>query len=285
MWHFLLTIALLLPNVSIAQHSDALLRFAVVGDVGKGTERVAAGIAIVNARTPLDAIVLTGDSFYPCTVTSPTDPRWSIVRPLSALNLPIYPVFGNHDYCAGSHPEVQLNAPLPHWIFPASQYTAGSKLADFVFLDTTPFAAGRDAASVPRAIRTGFPDSQGRWRVAVGHHIVVSSGWHGRFPKGEHTRMAELLATLKEAKVDLYLCGHDHHLEMLDTRPRILVSGAGSSPVPPIARRPKTVWPDDPTRTIGFAVVELTTGKMMVRFYDGEGKPLSRQLTFLKTAE
>jgi hypothetical protein len=97
--------------------------------------------------------------------------------------------------------------------------------------------------------------------------------------------MLELLAPLREARVDLYLCGHDHHLEMLDTRPRIVVSGAGSAPVPPLARRAKTVWPDDPTRTIGFAVIELTAEKMTVRFYDGAGKPLSRSLTFPKTAE
>ena len=271
--------------MSIPQRSDALLRLAVVGDVGKGTEKVAAGIAAVNARTPLDAIVLTGDSFYPCTVKSPTDPRWSIVRPLSTLSLPIYPVFGNHDYCAGSHPEMQLNAPLPHWIFPARQYTGTSKLADFVFLDTTPFAAGWEVASVPHALRTGFPPIPGRWRIAVGHHIVVSSGWHGRFPRREHAQMVQLLATLKETKVDLYFCGHDHHLELLDTRPRIVVSGAGSAPVPPVARRPKTVWPDDPIRTIGFAVVELTAEKVTVRFYDGEGKALSRALTFLKSAE
>jgi tartrate-resistant acid phosphatase type 5 len=285
MWHLLLSIALLLPSVAMPQRSDALLRIAVVGDVGQGTEKVAAGIAIVHARTPLDAIVLTGDNFYPCSVTSPDDPRWSIVRPLSALNLPLYPVFGNHDYCPSGYRKVQLNAPLPHWIFPASQYTATSKLADFLFLDTTPFADGQDDISVPRAIRTGFPGGRNRWRIAVGHHVVVSSGWHGRFPRQEHARMIELLKPMSKARVDLYLCGHDHHLEMLDTRPRIVVSGAGSEPVPPIARRLKTVWPDDPMRTIGFAVIELTAEKMTVRFYDFNGNPLSRPLTFLKLAE
>jgi hypothetical protein len=97
--------------------------------------------------------------------------------------------------------------------------------------------------------------------------------------------MLTLLGPLHEAKVDLYVCGHDHHLEMLDTKPRILVSGAGSDPIPPVARRAKTVWPDDPVKTIGFAVVELTAEKMTVRFYDGRGSPLSRVLTFLKSAE
>jgi hypothetical protein len=38
-------------------------------------------------------------------------------------------------------------------------------------------------------------------------------------------------------------------------------------------------------KRVGFAVVELTAEKMTVRFYDGGGKPLSRVLTFLKSAE
>ena len=119
----------------------------------------------------------------------------------------------------------------------------------------------------------------------AGHHVIVSSGWHGRFPRREHARMLTLLKPLKDANVDLYLCGHDHHLELLDTRPRILLSGAGSSPVPPLARRPKTIWPNDPMRTIGFAVVELTAEKMTVRFFDASGTPLSRLMTFLKSGE
>jgi predicted phosphodiesterase len=246
---------------------------------------VSAGIAKVHAATQLDALLVVGDNFYPCGVTSGNDPRWSIVRPLSTLGLPLFAILGNHEYCGNARPEAQINAPMPHWVLPARQYTAASKLAGFVFLDTTPFAAERDLDSVPSAIRTGFASSHAPWRIVVGHHVVASSGWHGRYPVREHARMLALLAPMREASVDLYICGHDHHLEMLDTRPRIVVSGAGSSPIPPLARRPKTVWPDEPMRDIGFAVVELTAEKMVVRFYGGDGKPLSRPLSFLKTAE
>jgi len=280
---FFVLAALLLPNVTMPQRADGLLRFAVVGDVGKGTAQVSAGIAKVNADTPLDAVLIPGDNVYPCGVKSADDPRWSVLRPLAQLGLPLYPVLGNHDYCG--HSAAELDAPLPHWIFPARQYTARSKLADVLFVDTTPFAAERDLQSVPHAIATGFEGSKAPWRIVVGHHVVTSSGWHGRFPRREHARMLTLLGPLHEAKVDLYACGHDHHLELLDTKPRILVSGAGSDPIPPIARRAKTVWPDDPVKTVGFAVVELTAEKMTVRFYDGAGSPLSRVLTFLKSAE
>jgi acid phosphatase len=276
-------IALALSNVPMPQHAGGVLRFAVVGDAGKGAAPVSAGIARVHTETPLDAVLVPGDNVYPCGVSSPDDARWSVLRPLANLGLPLFAVLGNHDYCGNE--DAQIAAPLPHWILPARQYTASAKLADFVFVDTTPFVTERDLESVPRAIRSGFAASQAPWRIVVGHHIIVSSGWHGRFPRREHARMLTLLKPLGEAKVDLYICGHDHHLEMLDTRPRMLVSGAGSSPVPPLTRRPKTVWPDEPLKVIGFAVVELAPEQMTVRFYDGSGKPLSRVLTFLKSAE
>jgi 3',5'-cyclic AMP phosphodiesterase CpdA len=287
----MLKVILLVAALALSQRDPAVLRLAVVGDTGSGSAKVAAGIAAVHARAPLDGIVVTGDNFYPCGVTGPNDPRWSLIRPLTAIGPPVLPVLGNHDSCGNSKAEAQIDAPIPNWRFPARQYTVSAPLAEMLFLDTTPFAAGKDRKSVPAAIAafalgpgTRHPGPK-PWRIAVGHHIIVSSGWHGRFPRNEHDRMLSLLKPLKEAGVDLYLCGHDHHLELLDTRPRIVVSGAGSAPIPPVTRRLKTVWPDDPMRTIGFAVIELTPDTMTVRFYDAKGEPLSRSMSFLKSGE
>ena len=65
-----------------------------------------------------DAIYfITGDNVYPCGVKSANDPKWSVVRPLSALGVPLYPVLGNHDYCG--NPDAQIGAPLPNWNLPA----------------------------------------------------------------------------------------------------------------------------------------------------------------------
>jgi tartrate-resistant acid phosphatase type 5 len=272
---------LLIAALVLAQHNPATLRLAVVGDTGNGAEKVARGIARLHAQSPFDAIVLTGDTFYPCGVTSPADPRWSLVKPLTAIGAPVYPVLGNHDYCGKSKPDAQIGAPVPNWHFPAREYVVHSTLADFVIVDTTPFALG-NKNTVTATIRDGFASSHARWRIAVGHHSIVSSGWHGRFPKNEHARMLSLIDPLRAAKVDLYMCGHDHHLELLDTNPRMLVSGAGSAPIPPVARRQKTLWPSEMMRTIGFAVVELTQSTMTIRFYDANGDALSKPFSFVK---
>jgi hypothetical protein len=270
---FLLFIAALAPpqpatDVSLAPRSPGLIRVAVVGDVGEGTGRIATGIAKVHSGTPLDAILITGDNFYPCAVKSVTDPRWSIIRPLAAIGPPLFPVLGNHDYC-GPGPAAEIGASL--WSFPAAQYAIRSPFADFAMLDTTPLAE-RDSRLAENAIAPIFSISRVPWRIVVGHHVIESSGWHGYFRRTERRRMQRLLAPMRASHVDLYVCGHDHHMELLSGKPRILLSGAGSEPVPALALRINTLYPHTVRRALGFAVLEITPRSLTIRFFDGEGK-------------
>lgn len=255
----------------------ATLRLAVAGDTGKGTEVLAKAIAHVHKQAPIDAILLTGDNFYPCGVKSVDDPRWSLARPLTRIGVPIFPVLGNHDFCGKAVPETQIQATgtIPHWRFPAPQYALRTPMADFAFVNTTPQARGLKSP-MASMIRSTFASSHAPWRVVVGHHPVISSGWHGYFPRDEVARMRELIPTLREAAVDFYICGHDHHMELLRGRMLHLVSGAGSSPIPPIKLRTTTVFPEEIRRErIGFAVVEITAKTIRVRMYDAKGRPRS----------
>jgi len=273
-----LTLGTPLPHVPLAPRADTL-RIAVVGDTGEGSDRVAHGIARLNTRMPLDAIVITGDAFYPCGPKSATDPQWNRVRALSQIGVPLLPVLGNHDFCGKSVPDAQIGATtVPHWQLPARQYIVESKIADLLMLDTTPYAAGRndDAADAIRAL----PPKKTTWRIVAGHHPVVSSGYHGHFPRDQHRRMVTIEPLLKRAKVDLYLCGHDHHLELIDGSPRLLISGAGSDPVPPLVPHAKTLYPSEAATQLGFAVVELDAHAMTIRFFDGDGKAISKGFVF-----
>ena len=93
-----------LPQVQLTPRT-ATLRLAVTGDTGEGAAAVAKAIARVHAAAPVDAILLTGDNFYPCGIGSVDDPRWSLARPLTAIGVPVFPVLGNHDYCGKAVPE------------------------------------------------------------------------------------------------------------------------------------------------------------------------------------
>ena len=254
----------------VLQMRGAMLRVAVVGDIGAGTAEVARGIARVNNESPIDAIITTGDNVYPCGVKSLNDPKWSVLRPLSTLGIPIFPVLGNHDYCG--KPDLEIAAPLPNWRFPARTYVIHSPVADFVMLDTTPYAAGR---APPPDIKDLFSGSSAPWRIAVGHHPLLSSGYHGHLPGAEHRRMVALIPAMRQAHVDLYMCGHDHHLELIDGNPRMLISGAGSQPVPPLLRHARTVWANEGRSCRGFAIVEISANSIAIRFYDAGGKARS----------
>lgn len=262
-----------LPEIALPL-PDGTLRLAVTGDTGEGAAAVAKGIARVHAAEPLDAILLTGDNFYPCGVTSERDRRWSVNLPLTAIGVPVFPVLGNHDFCGRADPDAQVRATgvIPNWRFPARQYAVRTPVADFAFVDTTPFVRGAGNRVAP-AIREVLAGSKKRWQVVVGHHPVISSGYHGYFPRKEVAKMRTLIPALRETGADLYICGHDHHVELIVGRMLHLISGAGSSPIPPIKLRTRTVFPEEiRIERIGFAVVELTAKQIRVRMYDGKGK-------------
>jgi len=151
-----------------------------------------------------------------------------------------------------------------------------TNVADFAFIDTTSYLRRKSEPALVDAFRS----STAPWRVVVGHHPVISSGYHGYFPRDEVRRMRELVQALRETRADLYICGHDHHLELIRGRMLHLVSGAGSSPVPPLKLRMSTIFPPEIGRErIGFAVVEIDARAIRVRFYDAKGRPLSEWIT------
>ena len=242
-----------------------VLRIAVVGDVGNGSAEVARGVAKLG---PLDAIVLTGDNIYPCGVKSAADPKWSVLQPLSALGVPLYPVLGNHDHCGNA--DAQINAPLANWRFPSREYAIDFPVAQFRFIDTTPIANGLKKSH-------DFQFGAGAWHIVVGHHPLLSSGYHGHFPRDEHQRMLALLPAMHD--VDLYVSGHDHHLELIEGKPLMLISGAGSDPVPPLLRHRHTLYASE-ERYRGFALLELTQTTMSIQFFDANGKARSRRFTY-----
>jgi len=263
-----IVIALCVALSSHAQttlHGDKL-RIVIAGDVGSGTSRIAAGIAAVG---PVDAVIIPGDNIYPCGVRAKDDPHWSVLEPLSKLGVPLFPVLGNHDYCG--NPDAQIDAPLPNWSFPAKQYVIRGDAADIVMIDTQPYVEGRDEPA-ESFLRNAFRNDP-KWRIVVGHHPVVSSGYHGYFPRREVRRMRRLLPILREVKADLYICGHDHHQELIEGHPRFLVSGAGSEPVPPVVLRNSTIFPSTvPFREpYGFTLLEITATSLTVTFYDEHG--------------
>lgn len=270
-----------LPEVAL-DHSGLVLRVAVVGDVGAGASAVAAGIGRLNKVAPMAGIVIAGDNFYPCGVRSLTDPLWKSIEPLTSLGVPLIVALGNHDYCRDPDVQVQATGIVANWIMPARQYVVRNPLADFVVIDSTPVAEGESLDAI-EALRSGFSTSRSPWRIVVGHHPPLSSGYHGYVTRNEVKNVRQLVEPLRAQRVDLYIGGHEHHQELLRWKPNILVSGAGSQPIVPITLRRQTVWPKSIQREpIGFALLEITRPEMRVQFYDRRGTATSEWLRVAK---
>jgi tartrate-resistant acid phosphatase type 5 len=305
------------PVIQLPHHQT--LRFIVTGDAGSTHSQLREGMLAVMKQTPIDAILLVGDNFYPCGVTSTDDPQWTkITQHFGPTNLPIYAVLGNHDYgdqqergqtdywtCGHPDPQAEVAATekIAKWNMPARNYTLHSPLADFVMIDTQPVAlnfpktyAGSLGADGEKAwIATALDGTHAHWRIVVGHHTMFSSGMHGRTNNATQTRVRELLPLFRDNQVDLYICGHDHDMELLGglqrgpkSDPLFLVSGAGSGtgeirPRHANLKEPPTIYPPLPiTQVLGFAVLEIDATHLTVTFFDQKGKQIGGPYTSVK---
>jgi hypothetical protein len=169
----------------------------------------------------------------------------------------------------------------------ARSYVLRSALADIIMLDTQPIASNwmePYRGSAPGANVRAFLEEQlaathSRWRVVVGHHTIYSSGIHGRQNSHFQRNMRALLPLFESNGVDLYVCGHDHDLELIGDgtgkrRPWFLISGAGSG-LGTLGRRPEseppTIFPKRLTPFLGFALLEIAPERLSVTFYDDAG--------------
>lgn len=279
------------------------VRLAAVGDTGDDASRVAAGLRALHSIDPIDAIILLGDNVYPCGVSSETDPAWSRVEPLR-IGVPIYPILGNHDYgnpvglggrtvvCGHPSPQSQVDKSgvWPDWRFHARNYRLALGELDVFLIDTTPIARGwresfqgsHSSQVIKEGLAEALSESAATWKIVVGHHTIFSSGSHGRSDNLERRNMRTLLPILAQGQVDLYLCGHDHHLEVIgrNQQPQFAISGAGSR-LRKIDRRspeePPTLFPPIPSRTFpGFLILDIDTSgsasRMTVEAFDWDGK-------------
>jgi hypothetical protein len=295
------------PALTIVPKSGRqFVRLAVVGDVGRHPEAVAAAIRREHAANPLDAILLLGDNFYYCGVSSANDPLWSLIRDhYSPIGVPIFPVLGNHDYgdptrfhgpCGTPKPDAEIGLDVvPNWRFPARSYTIAFPYGTIRMIDTmpialdwhSPFMNSETAEQVTNGLSAALSSGRG-WRIVAGHHGIYSDGLHGTQPSRDLRSMRRLLPLLKNLKVDLYVNGHDHYLGLvgdISQRPLFLTSGAGSKVEPlgtrPAGEPPTQLPPPKSTPYRGYAVLEISHDELAIEFHHESGR--QRGKTYVMT--
>jgi tartrate-resistant acid phosphatase type 5 len=236
----------------------------VIGDQGTGEDQqynVASSIAKYCAVKKCDFAVSVGDNFYPKGVKSITDSRWNALfeHPYKGLAMTFYPALGNHDYNGNWQAEIQYRS--PRWQMPARYYQVTSGLADFFALDTLHL----DSAQLSW-LETALKQSNATWKVIYSHMPIHTSGWHGATVglKGK------LVPLMKKYKVDMYLAGHDHHLEYWGTEDGIIyaISGAGGKMR---ALKPLTN-PEFGKATAGFMHLDFEPKSVKMTFVDDQAQ-------------
>jgi acid phosphatase len=282
--------------VPAEQPGHAYVRFLALGDFGTGEsdqKSVAAAMARTATAEKAEFIVSTGDNVYEYGVSSVSDEQWKTkfeeVYSQPALQIPFYAVFGNHDYRSNAQAQIDYSSRSSRWRFPAGYYTftrsasfTGSGHTDsvtvqFFCLDTNPLAylSAPAAAALPdtgkekrqlRWLDSTLSQSTARWKIVIAHHTIYSGGEHGDNPV-----LRDLLQPIMERNhTDLYLCGHDHHLELVKPVAGInfIISGAGG-------KHRDVTWRDNTlfaATNCGYNSFRLSSSEMLVEFFDKDGK-------------
>ncbi len=215
----------------------------IVGDTGVGSKQqrqVAHMIEHYHINHPLDAIIHTGDIFYPDGINSADDliatTHFSDIYLNSAYNdVPWYLVAGNHDHDGNINALITFFNRYSSLSFPslyyATQINKGNISVNIVAVDTDPIKKGTVQAEQLGWLQQTLAERQSddAITIAVGHHPIFSNGEQGNTAALQGT----FYALLQHYQVMFYLAGHEHNLEYIvkDELPQFIISGAAGAPL------------------------------------------------------
>jgi 3',5'-cyclic AMP phosphodiesterase CpdA len=219
------------------------IRFAVIGDWGTGDDDqngIGRQMFATHRRAPFDFVIAAGDNIYPD--GSGRHFHKNFERPFAPIlddRVNFYAVLGNHDVEHGRQDQCQY--PLFN-MGNKCYYTLkqGDGLAELFMIDSTDFDRLQSAW-----LQQALAASIARWKIAVLHHPMYSSG----NKHGSNVVLRKQLEPLFTAYgVSAVFSGHDHIYERTKPQQGIqyFVTGAGGK------TRRGGVKLDSPIREVSF---------------------------------
>jgi hypothetical protein len=203
------------------------LRFAVMGDVGRGDEAqygTAAEMARWHERFDFSLVLMLGDNMY--AAGTPDDYAARFERPYQTLldkGVMFYAANGNHDppnILTYPHYNMRGNR---YYTFARSEGPLALREVKFLALDTVTLDNTQLAW-----IRRELASSDDGWEICFFHHPLYTSG---RYSAGALRVRRVLEPVFRQFGVDVALAGHEHVYERLVPQAGILhfTSGAGGA--------------------------------------------------------
>ncbi len=273
------------------QNNEEGFNFLVLGDFGRAGEYFQKEVAkqLGNAAFMLDSefIISVGDNFYPNGVASVYDEHWKAsfqdVYTHPALFMDWYVALGNHDHRGNIQAQIDYSNISRRWNMPATYYSQTFDLKDgtkllLVVMDTNPFIPSYQNNSLKYpALKDQDADLQKQWlietlntddkaitwKVVVGHHPLYSGG---KRKKAQDTFDFEKQFSdlFDRYKVDAYICGHEHDLQVIRPKGRYttqFLSGSASETRPSGNREGTIFAAAEP----GFMSFTLEGEKMIIQ--------------------
>jgi len=249
------------------------IRVIAIGDMGTGSAEqtaVAETIRLAHQKQPFDFGITLGDNYQDDGPAAPDDPRWQTYwsRLYPSLGLTFYASLGNHDWGNPDGPaaSVMFAQRDPAFRLPAPYYTYTAGPVQF-FVINTPLLSEAQLVWLKEALAA----SAARWRVVYGHYQMYS------VLRGDNQALVgKLLPILKEHRVHIYLCGHEHIFQHLKPEGGVefFVSGAAgaSGRVGRQVDYPRVQFMAE--RTQGFTVLEADATTLRVQFVGMDGTTL-----------
>jgi 3',5'-cyclic AMP phosphodiesterase CpdA len=200
------------------------IRFAVIGDWGTGsndTQGIAKQMVQNHQRTPFDFVIAAGDNIYPNGSGRYFAKHFEQpFAPLISDRVNFYAVLGNHDVEDGRQDQLQYEL---FNMRGRNYYTLkqGDGLVELFMLDSTDFDNAQHAW-----VEQALSASTARWKIAVFHHPIYSSGDKHGSNIGLRSRLEPLFTSYN---VNAVFSGHDHIYERTKPQQGIqyFVTGAG----------------------------------------------------------
>jgi acid phosphatase len=260
-------------------------RFIVIGDMGTGRPdqyKVAAAMAQRAKSDHVDFILTVGDNIYENGISSVDDPQWKSkfedVYADPALQLPIYPSLGNHDHRGNPQAQIEYSQRNKNWKMPALYYTFTRTLGDettvqYFAIDSDPIQQSLGGSREQLTwLDAELGKSNARWKIVFGHHTLYSHVGEDRAEERK-IMIAALEPLFTKHKVDVYLAGHDHTLEMLKPIKGVnyVITGGGAGP----DKAYEVTWTDEAfyAATLGgFTLLRVGKNEIVIEFVRLDGK-------------
>jgi predicted MPP superfamily phosphohydrolase len=200
------------------------IKFIAIGDFGTGDDNqtgIAAQMLRDHKTSSLDFVIAVGDNIYPDGGGRHFEKKFE--RPYSGLireGVKFHAVLGNHDVRDGRgdqcrYPLFNMNGQCHYTV------KKGDGLAEFFMIDSTAFDMTQ-AGWLEGVLK----ESTAKWKIAVFHHPIYSSGGEHGSDLGLRSRIEPLLTRYG---VNVVLSGHDHVYERVKPQQGVqyFVTGAG----------------------------------------------------------